>query len=147
MASKTQSTTDVKIVAGNRVPRLHLGRTEEERTPKAPPRLFEDTNSFSLDFTHTSPRLEHRYRKRFAAADGTQNLAIEPPRMGPLSHRWSALETAWNRPFLSARSTPVPPTRAAAAAAAVRAALPVTGDFRNDSVFSSTRRAGPEASE
>ncbi len=88
----------------------------------------------------TSPRIEHRYRNRFVASDGTQNLSMEPPRLGPLSHRWRALDAAWDRPFRTARAAPIPCSRATATAAAARSAFPRTGDFRNDSVFSAARR-------
>jgi hypothetical protein len=91
--------------------------------------------------TCTSPRIEHRYRDRFVASDGTQNLSVEPPRLGALAHRWRALDAAWDRPFRIARAAPIPCSRATATAAAARSAFPRTGDFRNDSVFSPARRA------
>ena len=128
----------------DRVPKLKISAIipadKSNVSNKYPYVPLENTNSFSLQFAYTSPRLEHRYRKRFEAADGTQNLAIEPTRMAELSHRWSALEAAWNRPFLSARAAIIPSSRASITTAEMRCSLPVTGDFQNDSVFSPQRR-------
>jgi hypothetical protein len=109
---------------------------------QAPPRTSGSTpDRQHAHLTCTSPRIEHRYRNRFVASDGTQNLSVEPPRLGPLSQRWRALDAAWDRPFRTARAAPIPCSRAAASAAAARSAFPRTGDFRNDSVFSAARRA------